>query len=174
MKKSTKTFKTNRIPAVVVGKVQWAKVHEPSVDFGTERYRMDLIIDDTNRDQIMELLEKAMQTNDTVDTSKPLRIKKDKEGNEILQLSKDAKYGPLTILDSEGNPLKDKIGNGSTAGVALMVGVANSLDRQAVVPSVKFSAIRVLDLVHFSGSTLITDQLMALKAEENEVIDHGF
>lgn len=176
MKRIVNKNKSNKIPVILEGKIQWAKVHKPESSFGTMKYTADLLIDDTNRGKILDVLEKAIAKNDMVDPSMPLKLHKNKQGQEILRLTRHAEHGPITVLDSNGNPLTDAIGNGSDVAVIAFVGVATSLEKRSLVPSVKFTTVKVLNLVKYGGS--LEEQLSKITAPKNEDplmdSDHGF
>lgn len=106
------------------GICKWAKVYEPDDKYQT--YSIQVSLDDESQKEF--------------DSSK-IRVRPqvdENDGREYYRFRRSEEFGPPIVVDAEGKPFKEKIGNGST--VTLRV---ESYDTKSMGKGHRLMAVRV-------------------------------
>ena len=131
----------------LTGKCNWAKVYKPEAEYDKSKHswRIDLYPDD----QSWELFDKA---------GLALKKREDKEGGKFVSFKRPTKkiikdkiveLEPPKVLDFEGNPMTDLIGNGSD--VTIKVSVYDTAKGKGHT----LEAVKVNELVEFGKSEIM-------------------
>lgn len=139
---------------IVEGTSFFASVHSPNKATGT--YSIDLVVDDATSKKLQEA---------------GIPLAKDKDGNkkthegakgDVFRFKKKlaSKLGkaltPPKVVDSQGTPMKELVGNGSR--VRLYLGVYDYTMNGKSGTAAALNVVQVLDLVEFHGGGIIKEE----------------
>ena len=128
------------------GEVRWAKVYQVDEKYG--KYSIDIKLNDSDA----TLFQSLGLKNGFKDGYVSLR----RDPNKLVWKN-DAQVplGALPVIDSSGNPIKDKIGNGSICTVKFVVNEFVS-KKWGPVKSTWVDAVRVDTLVKYEGGNSVS------------------